>query len=136
MPIPRVFVSSTCYDLLEVRQNLRQFVLDYSYDPVMSEFGDIFYEYDPHVQDACLKEIEKCQLFILIVGNNYGSMFHKQQNVEVPDSVTIREFKKAISVEIPKHIFINRFVHYDYTNYRRALHRRPGILGTPYLITP
>jgi hypothetical protein len=119
---PRVFLSSTCYDLLEIRHNLRNFIQEFNYEPVMSEFGDIFYEYDAHVQDACLKEIEKCQLFVLVIGNNYGSVYHKTHPTkEVAESVTLKEFTKSISVNIPKHIFINRFVHYDYQNYRRIL---------------
>ena len=76
MAVPRVFISSTCYDLQEIRHNLRNFIGSFGYEPVMSEFGDIFYEYDQHVQDACLKEIEKCNMFLLVIGNNYGSMYH------------------------------------------------------------
>jgi len=88
----------------------------------MSDFGDVFYEYDVHVQDACLKEIEKCQVYILVIGNNYGSIYHKNQpSKEFADSVTLKEFTKSISVNIPKHVFINRFVQYDYQNYRRIL---------------
>jgi hypothetical protein len=122
MPVPRVFVSSTCYDLQEIRQNLRRFIQEFAYEPVMSEFGDIFYEYDHHVQDSCVREVEKCQLFLLIIGNNYGSFYHSHQSSSAtPDSVTLIEFKRALSVNIPKHIFINRFVHYDFLNYRRAL---------------
>ena len=72
MAAPRVFVSSTCYDLHEVRYQLRTFIEDFGFIPVMSEYGDIFYDYKKHVQDACKDEIEKSQLFILIIGNNYG----------------------------------------------------------------
>lgn len=122
MAVPRVFVSSTCYDFREVRQTLRDFISGFGYEPVMSEFGDIFYDYNKHVQDGCLSEIEKCNLFILIVGNHYGNFYHTQRKgMTVPDSVTLKEFRKALSVNIPKHMFVNRFVYYDYTNYRRQL---------------
>lgn len=42
MAAPRVFVSSTCYDLQEVRYQLRTFIEDFGFIPVMSEYGDIF----------------------------------------------------------------------------------------------
>lgn len=88
----------------------------------MSEFDDIFYNYETHVQDSCLEEISKCQLFILVVGNNYGSFYHQdKQELKIPDSVTLREFRKALITKIPKHIFINKYVDYDYKNYKRAL---------------
>lgn len=122
MASPRLFVSSTCYDLQEIRFQLRNFIQDFGYDAVMSEFDDIFYSYESHVQDSCLEEISKCQLFILVVGNNYGSFYHqdKQEN-KVPDSVTLKEFRRALEVKVYKHIFINKYVDYDYKNYKRAL---------------
>lgn len=124
MATPRLFVSSTCYDLQEIRFQLRNFIRDFGYDAVMSEFDDIFYSYDSHVQDSCLEEIGKCQLFILVVGNNYGSFYHqdRQENI-TPDSVTLREFRRALEARVQKHIFINKYVDYDYKNYKRALDR-------------
>lgn len=122
MASPRLFVSSTCYDLQEIRFQLRQFILDFGYEPVMSEFDDIFYNYENHVQDSCLEEISKCQLFLLVVGNNYGSIYHQEKDSDkIPDSVTLTEFKKALEINIFKHIFINKFVDYDWKNYKRAL---------------
>lgn len=122
MPVPRIFVSSTCYDLQEIRYNLRDFIKSFAYEPVMSEFGDIFFDYKDHVQDACINEIKKCQMYILIIGNNYGSAYYKQQsNKNNPDSITLQEFRKSLEMKLPKHIFVNRFVNYDYNNYKRAL---------------
>jgi len=124
MAQPRVFISSTCYDLQEIRFQLRSFVEDFGFIPVMSEFGDIFYDYQKHTQDACKDEIEKSQLFLLIIGNNYGSIYYKQKEIaKNPDSVTLQEYKKAIEVDIYKHIFINKFVDYDYKNYQKALNK-------------
>jgi len=122
MANPRIFISSTCYDLQEVRYQLRGFINDFGLEPVMSDFGDIFYDYKKHIQDSCKDEIGKCQLFILIIGNNYGSFYFKnQENQEIPDSVTLQEFKRAIDVNIFKHIFVNKYVDYDFKNYQKAL---------------
>ena len=124
MATPRIFVSSTCYDLQEIRFQLRYFINEFGYDAVMSDFDDIFYSYETHVQDSCLEEISKCQLFILVVGNNYGSFYHQdKQETKIPDSVTLKEFRKALEVKIYKHVFINKYVDYDYKNYKRALEK-------------
>jgi len=121
MATPRVFVSSTCIDFQETRRQLRQFIIDHGFEPVMSEFHDIFYDFDTHVQDACKAEIDRCNLFILIVGNQYGSVYYKERaNAPYPDSVTIQEFRKALETQIPKHIFIDKFVKHDYDNYTHA----------------
>lgn len=120
MATPRVFVSSTFYDLQEIRYSLKKFIEDYGLEAVLSEFGDIFYGYDKHVQDACLSEIVTCNLFILIIGNNYGSIYHNQDVVvDTPDSITLKEFKESLNKNIKKHIFINRNVKYDYENFKR-----------------
>lgn len=122
MAVPRVFISSTCYDLQEIRFQLRKFIQDIGYEPVMSEFGDIFYDLGDHVQDACKEEINRSNIFVLVIGNNYGSTYHKHAgNKDIPDSVTLQEFKKALEVGIPKYIFINRFVQHDFENYKRTL---------------
>ncbi|KWT82651.1 DUF4062 domain-containing protein [Candidatus Magnetominusculus xianensis] len=125
MAIPRIFISSTCYDLQEIRSQLRQFIDGMGYEPIMSEFGDIFYDSDKHVQDACKEEIPKSNIFVLIVGNNYGSLYYKHSDkTALPDSVTLQEFRKALELGIPKYIFLNRFVQYDFDNYRRALNEK------------
>lgn len=120
MAKPRIFVSSTCYDLKEIRSQIREFILDYGYDPILSEFGDIFFDYGEHPQDSCFKEIEKCQMFVLIIGNSFGSAYYKTTNPSIPSSITMEEFAKSIKCNVPKHVFINRFVDYDYQNYVRA----------------
>ena len=38
MPKLRVFVSSTCYDLKQVRENMKEFIESYGYEPVMNEY--------------------------------------------------------------------------------------------------
>lgn len=123
MAQPRVFISSTCYDLQEIRNQLRSFIENFGLIPVMSEFGDIFYDYKKHIQESCKDEIEKSQLFILIIGNNYGSLYFKQSDPKLPDSVTLQEYRKAIENNIYKHIFVNKFVDYDYKNYKKALQK-------------
>lgn len=122
MATPRVFISSTCYDLQEIRFQLRAFILSMGYDPVMSDFGDIFYEIGEHVQDSCCHEIERCNMFILVIGNSYGSLYHSQAiGQNYPDSITLQEFRKALEIRIPKFILVNRFVQHDYENYLRSL---------------
>lgn len=134
MAKPRVFISSTCYDLKELRSQIREFINDYGYDPVLSEYGDIFFEYGTHPQDACFAEVAKCHMFLLIIGNTYGSFYHNSDTVK-PASVTMKEFEEALDKKIPKHVFINRFVEYDYQNYSRAwanklkLNKGKGILS-------
>ncbi len=124
MAIPKIFVSSTCYDLQEIRLNLKNYITEFGCDSILSEFGDIFYDPAAHVQDACADAIKQSDLFILIIGNSYGSTYYASKSKDTPESVTLQEFKKALSLKIPKMIFINKFVNYDHKNYRKFLEEK------------
>lgn len=60
MPVPRVFISSTFYDLKYIRENLRYLVRNLGYEPILSEEGSVFYDPSLHVQEACLTEVPTC----------------------------------------------------------------------------
>nr|WP_279286996.1 DUF4062 domain-containing protein [Heliobacterium chlorum] len=91
MPLPRVFVSSTFYDLRYIRENMKLFIRNMGFEPVLSEDGNVFYNPRQHVQDACLSEVQTCQLFVLIIGSHYGSKYK-----ETPESITNHEYKTAV----------------------------------------
>jgi hypothetical protein len=48
MAIPRVFLSSTCYDLATVRDSLGNFIESIGFEPCLSDRGDVFYHPDLH----------------------------------------------------------------------------------------
>src|ERR1700744_36341 len=68
----KVFISSTCYDLSIVRSQLRGFILELGYEPVMSEYSDVLFDPRSHTHENCLKEIINCDIAILIIGSRYG----------------------------------------------------------------
>jgi hypothetical protein len=96
MATPRVFVSSTFYDLKYIRENLKYFIKTIGYEPVLSEDGDVFYNPKLHTHDSCLTEVPACQLFVLIVGGRYGGTFNKGEK-----SITNMEYEAAIKSKIP-----------------------------------
>ena len=106
---PRIFISSTYYDLKHVREIIREFVEDLGYEPVLSEFSDIFYRPGDTVQNSCLREISTCDIFVLIVGKRYGSTFPGDTL-----SITHREYIEAQNQSIPIYSFIDLDVLHDY----------------------
>ncbi len=116
MPAPRVFISSTCYDLKYIRENLKFFIKNLGYDPVLSEEGSIFYDPKLHVQDACLAEVPSCQLFVLIIGGRYGSKFKDDDK-----SITNKEFLEAVNAKIPVFALIEQGVYDQYFVYQSNL---------------
>jgi hypothetical protein len=113
MATPRVFISSTWYDLRYIRENLKYFVRTVGYEPILSEEGSVFYDPRVHVQDACLGEIPNTQMFILIIGGRYGSEYHSTQ-----DSVTNHEYREAVRLKLPIFALVEQAVYNDFQLYQ------------------
>lgn len=109
MAAPRVFVSSTWYDLRYIRENIRFFIRGLGYEPVLSEDGAVFYDPALHVQDSCLVEIPTCQMFVLIVGGRYGGQYK-----EADRSITNAEYLEAVRTRIPVFAMVERPVYEQY----------------------
>lgn len=109
MPAPRIFVSSTCYDLKYIRENLKHFISSLGYEPILSEEGSVFYDPTKHAQDACLAEVPSCQMLVLIIGGRYGSQYK-----ETDKSITNKEFEKASEAKVPIFSLVERPVYDQY----------------------
>ena len=117
MAIPKVFVSSTCYDLKYIRENLKYFINNIGFEAVLSECGDVFYDPKIHTHDSCLHEVANCQLFVLIIGGRYGGAFHDENK-----SITNKEYEEAINLKIPVFTLVEQSVwaeHFVYQKNRR-----------------
>lgn len=114
MAIPRIFISSTCYDLKYIRENLNYFIKTLGYDPILSEEGSVFFNPKQHVQDACLAEVPNCQVFVLIIGGRFGERY-KGQDV----SITNAEYREASRLKIPIFTLVEQAVFNEYHVYQR-----------------
>ena len=113
MATPRVFISSTYYDLKYIRENLKYFIRTIGYEPILSEDGDVFYNPKKHTHDSCISEVPSCQMFVLIIGGRYGGKF-----ISSNKSITNEEFIQAVKSRIPIFVLIESAVlaeHHVYT---------------------
>lgn len=67
MAKPRIFVSSTFYDLRQVRADLDRFIKDLGYEPVLNELGNIPYGKDDKLEEYCYKEISNVDILVSII---------------------------------------------------------------------
>jgi hypothetical protein len=101
MAKPRIFISSTFYDLKHVRSSLETFVVSLGYEPVLSEKGSIAYSPDVALDESCYREAKACDIFVLIVGGRYGSEVSASSTpdgkgfYELYESITRREYESA-----------------------------------------
>jgi hypothetical protein len=99
MAKPRIFVSSTYYDLKHIRADLERFIREQGYDPVLNEKGHIPYGSAEKLEEYCYKEIELSDVLISIVGGRFGS-----ESKEEKYSISNLELKTAI--EKGKQVYI------------------------------
>lgn len=112
MAKPRVFVSSTFYDLRHVRSDLEMFIKDVGCEPVLHERGSIPYGKEEALEEYCYREIELCDIIVSIIGGRYGS-----ESEEVPYSVSQMELKRASDAGKQVYIFVDRNVLSEYSTY-------------------
>jgi len=100
---PTVFVSSTCYDLKQIRTNIKSFFEDeLGYDVLLSEYN---FPLDPNVSpvENCIRAVdERADIFVLIVGCRYGSV------TDTGHSVTNLEYLRARAKRIPVYAFVDK----------------------------
>ena len=126
-------MSSTCYDLHEVRAQLRGIVSRLGHEPVMSDYSDVLFDPREHTHESCIKEVGTCDALVLVLGGRFGGKvlpkamtqidFDKlrttgpedAENTELGEvSVTQLEVLKAISDGIPTFAFVSDRVWHDH----------------------
>ena len=116
MAKPRIFISSTFYDLRQIRAELDKFITNLGYEPVRNEEGDIPYGKEEELQKYCYKEIENVDILVSIIGNRYGSPAAVEEK-EKEYSITQREIKTAYESNKHVYIFIDKNVLTEYEIY-------------------
>lgn len=113
MAKPRVFVSSTFYDLKQIREDLGRFIENMGFEPVLHERGSVPYGPDEALEEYAYTEVDLCDILIAIIGGRFGS-----QSTHDSDSITQREIRRALKRGIPVYIFVERSVFNEYRTYR------------------
>jgi hypothetical protein len=123
MAKPRIFISSTYYDLKHIRYSLDIFISNLGYETILSEKGDIAYAFDLHLDESCYKEVNNVDIFVLIIGGRYGSEVSngdkkpEKKFYDRYESITKREFDTAINKDIPTYILIESNVYSEYRTF-------------------
>lgn len=104
---PAVFVSSTCYDLRQIRQDIRDFIEnDLGYEAVLSEYDSFPVDPDMDTINNCLRAVEeRANILVLVVGGRYGYVTDHGEK-----SVTNLEYLRAKVKGIPIFVFIDQSI--------------------------
>lgn len=102
---PSVMVSSTFYDLRQIRANLGQFISeDLGYTPLLSELASFPVDPDLDTVENCRLRVEaNADILVLVIGGRYGSL-----DTDTDKSVTNLEFLAARRKGIPIYAFVRK----------------------------
>ncbi|MBD3338620.1 MAG: DUF4062 domain-containing protein [Candidatus Lokiarchaeota archaeon] len=112
MAKPRIFLSSTFYDLRYIRTDLERFIQELGYEPVLNERGQIPYGKSEPLEQYCYREISTCDIVVHIIGGTFGSNSSRK-----PYSISQVELKTAHELNKQIYIFIEKPVHVEYRTY-------------------
>lgn len=98
---PSVFVSSTCYDLAQIRLDLKRFIEGMGYEAMISESPSFPVNPQATAVENCLNAVrDRADIFVLIIGARYGN---KQPGGR---SITNLEFLEARTSGVPIYVFV------------------------------
>ncbi len=96
-----LFVSSTCYDLAQLRADIRDFAEAAGLEPILSELDSFPVNPSQSTINNCLDAVRnRADLFLLVIGNRYGSI------TDTGKSITNLEYIEAASRGIPRYVFV------------------------------
>lgn len=102
-----IFISSTCYDLLSLREHLRTEISSWGHDPILSEYPSFPVAPELSTVENCKKVVkDRADVFVLIIGGKRGSL-DPLTNRSVVNSEYIQAKAKGIDcfVFVEKHVW-------------------------------
>lgn len=112
MAKPRIFLSSTFYDLRQIRNDVDIFIDNLGYDIIRNEEGDIPYGKDEALEEYCYKEIKGIDILVSVIGGRFGSESKRGNN-----SISQIELKTALKENKQVYIFVDKNVLSEYETY-------------------
>lgn len=125
MSKPRIFISSTFYDLKHIRSSIEAFINNIGYDAVLSEKGRIAYDPDIALDESCYRDASLSDIFVMIIGGRYGAPSSSEHNhgnngfYDRYESITKKEFDAAYDIGVPVYILVDKAVFSEFDTYKK-----------------
>lgn len=113
MAAPKIFISSTYYDLRQSRENIEAFIKSIGYEPIMHERFTIPYTQERPLVEDCMYEISECDMVIGIIGNHFGSRYMDDESA----SITMKEIQRASAEGKKVYLFVANDVYVENKTY-------------------
>lgn len=117
MAKPRIFLSSTCYDLSIVRSELTEFLSSRGFEVINSEKHSFGVTPGMHSHSACIDAVDNADYVLLLIGKRRGGTYIGSES-----SITNEEYERAVSKGIPCIVCVLREV----DDYRITYKKNPS----------
>jgi|ERR1051326_1368791 hypothetical protein len=98
----RIFVSSTFFDLAQVREDMARVINDLGHTAIMSEFDSFAVIPSLSTVENCKRNVRNSDLFVLIIGKRRGSL-----DSTTSKPVTMLEYETAVQAGLDIFVFID-----------------------------
>lgn len=126
-----IFISSTDYNLIDLRAELSHFLTEIGYRPILSS-SEGFHDKSPNLEpwESCIPVLESCFVTILIIDGKYGYSLPWPNYPDLPKtnnpnrkkvSPTHGEYLSAHNSRQRMLVFVRREVMTHYQSYRTAV---------------
>lgn len=113
MAKPRVFISSTFYDLRYVREDLERFITGMGYEPIRHEAGAVPYAREAPLEESAYREVALCDIIVCIIGGRFGTESSTREG-----SITQNELEEALKKGVQVYVFVEQNVHAEFSTYQ------------------
>lgn len=103
----KIFVSSTCYDLSQVRDDNKNCIIELGHQPYLSDYSSFPVIPDLTNVGDCKRNVrENTDIFILVIGGRHGSL-----DKELKKSITNIEYDISKEYGIESFIFVSETIY-------------------------
>ena len=123
----RVFISSTCHDLIDMRAEVSALIGEAGLTPVMSDRPSSEFSVLPDANsiESCLANVRASDFFVIILSQRYGPSLAK---CGYPDlSATHLEYKEAKEAKKPVLMYVRDRLEADFCLWRNSNHRSDSL---------
>jgi len=123
----RVFVSSTCYDLIDLRAEVEAALKEMGLTPSMSDrlSSEFAISLDANSIESCLVNVRSCDLFLIILSQRYGPSLAKAGYANT--SATHLEYREAKRAGKPIYMYVRDRLEADFQVWKKNRDTKPRL---------
>lgn len=120
----RIFISSTCYDLIDLRAELESFFRDAGITPLLSDSLSSEFQTSPDRNsiETCLANVRNCDAVVVILSSRYGPSLRKAGYDDL--SATHLEYREAVAAKIPVYMYVRDRLEADFAIWKENPEKR------------